>query len=405
MANLNFKYGLADNLASVDINNGTIYVTTDQRSMYVDLEGQRIRLGDFLTYDSFDALQQDESHWDENTLVYIKPPYNILAKYSASGVPQFDKDGKPVMGEDGKQTTGAGWIKINDSESLQAELSELEEIVGQLSETFTEYSTTVNERFAAVDQAIAAETKARGEAIAAETKARGEAIAAEAKTRGEAIAAEAKTRGEAITNLQGQITNNDADITDLYGKIQTETTNRTNAISELKTQIETQMQTADAMTFKGVLSETSTVDKTTYLSLPVGSSTVKINAGDTYKVGVSTPTLIPSGKIEGVTGNVSAYVGDLLIAVSDQGNSESYTGKWYHISSGYEDDYNAKIVQHPDTSKYGFGLAGGAGENRGSVSFTSDNLTISQTPVVNESTGVTTNTINISLTWGTFGTT
>jgi phosphosulfolactate synthase (CoM biosynthesis protein A) len=47
---LNFKHGLYGNLFNtdgsnkVDISNGTIYVTTDEKAMYVDLDGKRIRL-------------------------------------------------------------------------------------------------------------------------------------------------------------------------------------------------------------------------------------------------------------------------------------------------------------------------------------------------------------------------
>jgi hypothetical protein len=37
MSTLNFKYGTVDNLKNVDLNTGCIYVTTDEKSMYVDL--------------------------------------------------------------------------------------------------------------------------------------------------------------------------------------------------------------------------------------------------------------------------------------------------------------------------------------------------------------------------------
>jgi hypothetical protein len=52
MANpmLQFKKGLRANLP-IAINPGTIYVTTDERAMYIDIDAnKRIRLGDFIEY-------------------------------------------------------------------------------------------------------------------------------------------------------------------------------------------------------------------------------------------------------------------------------------------------------------------------------------------------------------------
>ena len=47
MANIAFKKGLLANLPST-YTEGTIYVTTDERAMYLDVDNStRIRLGDF----------------------------------------------------------------------------------------------------------------------------------------------------------------------------------------------------------------------------------------------------------------------------------------------------------------------------------------------------------------------
>jgi hypothetical protein len=43
-------------------------------------ETERIRLGDFLEYDTLEAVQADQKNWSTQTLVYIKQG-NILAKY------------------------------------------------------------------------------------------------------------------------------------------------------------------------------------------------------------------------------------------------------------------------------------------------------------------------------------
>ena len=68
---LNFKMGPVANLASVAIAPGTIYVTSDERSMYVDLKDKRIRLGDFNVYEDETALK-NEIHFSETSLYYVK---------------------------------------------------------------------------------------------------------------------------------------------------------------------------------------------------------------------------------------------------------------------------------------------------------------------------------------------
>ena len=61
MAMLNFKYGLHKNLPAFKSgeNIGTIYVTTDEKAMYVDLDGGRIRLSQIITctYAEWNALK------------------------------------------------------------------------------------------------------------------------------------------------------------------------------------------------------------------------------------------------------------------------------------------------------------------------------------------------------------
>ena len=53
MANVMFKKGLLSALPATKVP-GTIYVTTDERAMYLDISNtERIRLGDFVEYDSW----------------------------------------------------------------------------------------------------------------------------------------------------------------------------------------------------------------------------------------------------------------------------------------------------------------------------------------------------------------
>lgn len=87
--NLSFKYGEFKNLPT-NISNGTIYVTTDDKTMYVDLNNKRIRLGDVSIHKTLTELAGDKASWYAGALAYIAEG-NHLA--------YFD---------------GAEWININD---------------------------------------------------------------------------------------------------------------------------------------------------------------------------------------------------------------------------------------------------------------------------------------------------
>ena len=104
MALLNFKMGLQANLTqnSPAIAPGTIYVTTDERAMYIDVPekgsvaAHRIRLGDFRIYETFDALKKDKTDWSQSCLYYVADK-NALARYN-----------------------GTEWKLINDTASLES---------------------------------------------------------------------------------------------------------------------------------------------------------------------------------------------------------------------------------------------------------------------------------------------
>ena len=134
--NLNFKYGLSTNLKGLEKNNGTIYVTTDERSMYVDLNGERFRLGDVLMYDTLKDLAADYKGWYKNSLAFVAEK-NLLAYYN-----------------------GTEWVNINDTSEL---------------------TTTLNNRIAAEEAKRAADDTALGGRIDAE-KARAEDVEADLNT-------------------------------------------------------------------------------------------------------------------------------------------------------------------------------------------------------------------------------
>lgn len=83
MANVFFKRGTLNSLNNQPIRDGTIYITTDERAMYVDIDGtQRIRLGDFVEYANWSAIEAIENP-NPHSLYYANSE-NILAKYDAA---------------------------------------------------------------------------------------------------------------------------------------------------------------------------------------------------------------------------------------------------------------------------------------------------------------------------------
>ena len=97
MANekLVIKKGLLKNLPEAKVP-GTIYITTDEHGMYVDTaEDTRIRIGDFLEFDSMEALstliEEDASKLSTTALYYLKDE-NVLCKYDGEAFKQINKD-------------------------------------------------------------------------------------------------------------------------------------------------------------------------------------------------------------------------------------------------------------------------------------------------------------------------
>lgn len=107
MSMLNFKHGLYGNLFNTDgsnkvaISNGTIYVTTDEKAMYVDLDGKRIRLSQIVNIPTTAEWQQ------------LKPPFSKEAFY-------YILDANALL-----KFNGTDWIQINSTAELDALLAGL----------------------------------------------------------------------------------------------------------------------------------------------------------------------------------------------------------------------------------------------------------------------------------------
>lgn len=90
MANVLFKKGLLAGLKDAPIKEGTIYVTTDERAMYLDVsDSQRIRLGDFIEVADIDSLPSTGANV---SALYYATKENVLAKWNGNNWVQINPD-------------------------------------------------------------------------------------------------------------------------------------------------------------------------------------------------------------------------------------------------------------------------------------------------------------------------
>lgn len=90
MALVSFKKGLLANLPAQKTA-GTFYVTTDERAIYLDVDGEsRIRLGDFQEFASVAELTKNAN--PNATALYYVSDINCLAKWNGEEYVQINKD-------------------------------------------------------------------------------------------------------------------------------------------------------------------------------------------------------------------------------------------------------------------------------------------------------------------------
>lgn len=275
---LNFKYGLHGSLPAYDANNvGTIYVTTDEQAMYVDLPAGRIRVSQLITLGNITEWESLTPPYSTEAFYYIADA-NALLKYDGVNEKWVQINSTKAISDaletlesalNGKITTinerlDGHDTKIGTLESNVSDLqTELEEVSGLASSnkarldadekdiadlqndlaaeiaTRTANDTQQNADIATLKSGLAAEItrstdaeKALQEAIDAEAqKARAaeEANAAAIAAAQTAIGDEVTSRENAVKDLQGQITSNDTDISNLQTKLDDEISNRTAA--------------------------------------------------------------------------------------------------------------------------------------------------------------------------------
>ena len=102
MAMISFKRGPVAKLPTT-YNEGTFYVTTDERAMYLDVSStSRIRLGDFQEFANVGAL--DANKTPSTTALYYVKDINCLAKWDGAQYVQINRD----TGMTSVEVTGAG---------------------------------------------------------------------------------------------------------------------------------------------------------------------------------------------------------------------------------------------------------------------------------------------------------
>lgn len=90
MAKISFKKGLLASLPS-SYTEGTFYVTTDERALYLDVDGStRIRLGDFQEFENIAALKENTN--PSTTALYYVKDMNVLAKWNGASYVQINLD-------------------------------------------------------------------------------------------------------------------------------------------------------------------------------------------------------------------------------------------------------------------------------------------------------------------------
>lgn len=423
MANENilFRKGTLKDLENAPKVAGSINFTTDEPAIYLDLDSNtRKRIGDLIIVKTKEELMQknDEiynessladnalvSAWSTTSLYYVEND-NALLRWDGTKWKQLNPSNDDLVADlstisiaiteiqnelnnniydktevDSLLANKANTSDVNTALSNKADKADLNNKVNTSDFTIlsTEVGTIKDDYVTKAEKTtlegnISKADKTATDAASAASKAQGEidALELEVTTLNQNLTNLGTNTTESINSLKTQlIGNKTADTKDsdtIYGA----KAYADNAIGEA-------LVAANAMTFKGVLGEG---EGGPWAELPEAAA---VNAGDTYKVGVL-----------GQYAGYNCYVGDLLIAKED-GKSE-----YYHISSGYEDDYNTRLGVSGNKIRLNSPVSG----ELGSVTFqTDENSSLSVSVSGEEDTSFKADsTVTLSLVWGSFGT-
>lgn len=139
MSMLKFRRGLYSQINAAPVANGTVYIATDEKAMYVDTAEGRIRIGDFIRVD---------------TVKDIKPPYSESALY-------YVEADNALLKYTGEAT---GWKQVNGTDDLKTELAGVKNRVSALEGTVGSATSGLVKDMADAKTAIAANASAIGAA-------------------------------------------------------------------------------------------------------------------------------------------------------------------------------------------------------------------------------------------------
>lgn len=152
MANelLKFKKGLYANLPTSH-SAGTIYVTTDEKAMYVDIDNNtRIRLGETVHFASLNDFQ--------DFLKGTKPPYNPQAFYyidAENALLKWVPNGgtyNPDVNGDGTGDSNGTWKQINSTKAVMDEVNAIKERLATIETDQTTQNTNIKNNKDAIDR-------------------------------------------------------------------------------------------------------------------------------------------------------------------------------------------------------------------------------------------------------------
>lgn len=129
MANLNFKWGEYKNLANAAKSAGTIYITTDEQSMYIDVSDEkRIRVqGSVLYYDSVEQFTKDTTPPYAQDVLYFFRKINTGDNAATNAIMAYN---------------GTKWVQVNitkeDFDAQVLKISSLETKTTSLSNNLTD---------------------------------------------------------------------------------------------------------------------------------------------------------------------------------------------------------------------------------------------------------------------------
>lgn len=319
---LQFKMGAFAGLNAATKKAGTVYVTTDEKAMYVDIDDTtRIRIGDVIQVNTVNNLRDMAPDYSPTALYYVIDE-NALLKYTGDG-------------------TNHTWKQINSVSDIVADIDALETKVGTL-------ETAVKKNTDAIGKASASGTAATGiyariEALEAEDAALdGRLDTAESSINSLKTSVGASTdTASASGSLYARIKKNSSDITDLKnntGTLTTDLTNLTTRVSTAEGEID-QLQTDLTATKTSLGTSSDTSSKNTAFgrikaleetdathTADIKTATDKANANATSINGLKT-------RMDTAEGNITTNA-NAIVALQEQiGDGEGLTGRITDLES------------------------------------------------------------------------